>query len=243
MWSGLLNWMGCARRRPHCFAWQPFQVLHLQEGLQQDMAEWLDWASLAKLQCTSRGSKQLIHSETFLALLARRRGLMEEPSIVCRCLQSLALAEELRRLKSAIFFERASTCVREESDDDLRSLAVICRRHPEIVIFISGHCGRNAPESIKASFTLERAKAVCDELQALIGPDLPAIYVHGCGSTVAARDIPAGGAEDWSKADLRVELQTSRLLVDWGRKWWQPVLGGDELEPPEWQPFRSDEQL
>lgn len=33
------------------------------------------------------------------------------------------------------------------------------------------------------------------------------MYVYDCGSIVAARDIPLGGASNWSKADLRVVLQ------------------------------------
>ena len=37
-------------------------------------------------------------------------------------------------------------------------LADICSRHSRhLTLYVSGHCGRNAPEFIKSSFTLERA--------------------------------------------------------------------------------------
>ena len=39
----------------------------------------------------------------------------------------------------------------------------------------------------------------------------PDMYVYDCGSIVAARDIPLGGASNWSKADLRVVLQCGNV--------------------------------
>ena len=40
-------------------------------------------------------------------------------------------------------------------------LADICSRHSRhLTLYVSGHCGRNAPEFIKSSFTLERATTV-----------------------------------------------------------------------------------
>jgi hypothetical protein len=61
------------------------------------------------------------------------------------------------------------------------------------------------------TFTLERATSVCEEVLDLLGVT-PAesrlrMYVFGCGSHVAARDVPTGGsAANWCKATLRVEL-------------------------------------
>ena len=49
-----------------------------------------------------------------------------------------------------VYFERASTSLHEESTSDLQRLAEICRRFSkDLVLFVSGHCGRNAPEFIK----------------------------------------------------------------------------------------------
>ena len=57
---------------------------------------------------------------------------------------------------------------------------------------------------------MERATAVCEEVLELLGESPAAtalrMYVVGCGSRVAARDVPLGGATDWSKATLRLEL-------------------------------------
>jgi len=38
------------------------------------------------------------------------------------------------------------------------------------------------------------------------------MYVFGCGSHVAARDVPKGGAANWCKATLRVELHGTEAL-------------------------------
>jgi hypothetical protein len=49
-----------------------------------------------------------------------------------------------------VYFERASTSLHEDSAEDLRRLAKICRRFSrDLVLFVSGQCGRNAPEFIK----------------------------------------------------------------------------------------------
>ena len=60
---------------------------------------------------------------------------------------------------------------------------------------------------LRLTFTLERATSVCEELLELLGPaPRPRMYVVGCGSRVAQRDILQGGAANWSKATLGVEL-------------------------------------
>lgn len=53
------------------------------------------------------------------------------------------------------------------------------------------------------------------------------MYVYDCGSIVAARDIPLGGASNWSKADLRVVLQYGDAT--W-TCWWGETLFGLKRE-------------
>ncbi|CAL1131038.1 unnamed protein product [Cladocopium goreaui] len=190
--------------------------------------------SLELASCTVHG---LLRNDAFLTLLATQRGV--QSCVLRRSLQSLALAEELRTLRPEVYFERASTSLHEDSAEDLRQLAKICRRFSrDLVLFVSGHCGRNAPEFIKLTFTLERATSVCEEVLDLLGVT-PAesrlrMYVFGCGSHVAARDVPKGGAANWCKATLRVELHgTEGLLVDWGSKWWQPLEPGEAFPEPQ----------
>ena len=55
----------------------------------------------------------------------------------------------------------------------------------------------------------------------------PHMYVYDCGSIVAARDIPLGGASNWSKADLRVVLQYGDAT--W-TCWWGETLFGLKRE-------------
>ena len=55
----------------------------------------------------------------------------------------------------------------------------------------------------------------------------PHMYVYDCGSIVAARDIPLGGASNWSKADLRVVLQYGNAT--W-TCWWGETLFGLKRE-------------
>lgn len=116
--------------------------LHLQ-----DLADYLDWHSLRALQATSMRIRELIRSGQFLHLVASRRGL-DTQSCVHRCLQSLCLAEGLQRLTSEVFFSRATTAL----ETDLEPLAELCRQH-RLKIYVSGHCGRNAPRAIQVSFS------------------------------------------------------------------------------------------
>ncbi|CAE7865319.1 unnamed protein product [Symbiodinium sp. KB8] len=250
MWHVLVSWATCQRRRPVQFpALQPVSPLPkattpqpLPESLLQDLVEWLDWENMRELVQASAATRRLVQSEASLALIASRRGLLEEPCLVRRSLQSLAVADRLRGVTPSVYFERASTSLQEDSYTNACRLADVLRRHHiHLVLFVSGHCGRNAPESIKSSFTKGRATEACEVIADLLFPDssMPEMFVCGCGSSVAARDIAVGGETDWSKADLRAELRAEdgSLLVDWGRKWWEPFQGAPGLPLPEWQPF------
>ena len=243
MLRSLIDWVACPRRRSahaQVLSWHPAtQAVRLNEALLQDLVEWLDWESLREIQSASAATSRLMHSEAFLTLIATRRGLSEEACLIRMCLQGFAVADRLRKVSPSIYFERASTGLREDSHADIWWLADTCKLHSRLVIFASGHCGRNAPESIKSSFTLLRASTVCQEISELLPLREPEMYVFGCGSSVAGRDILFGGPEDWSKADLRAELRAAdgALLVDWGRKWWEPFQGSDELDLPDWQLF------
>ena len=196
---------------------------------------------MRELDQATTATSRLLRSEAFLALIASRWGLLEETCLVRRRLQSLAVAERLRGVMPSVYFERASTSLREDSHTNACRLADVFRHHTHLVLFVSGHCGRNAPEIIKSSFTKERAKEACEVIADLLFPAsrMPEMFVFGCGSSVAARDIAVGGDTDWSKVDLRVELRAEdgSVLVDWGRKWWEPFQGASGLPLPEWQPF------
>ena len=245
MWAKLINWAKCGDRRWTVTEIIPQCQLFLDSCHLQELSEWLDWATLNHLELTCRGIHLHLRSDTFLSLLATQRGL-KEASLLQHSLESLALVEALRSLRPEIYFERASTTVHEDSGADVALLADICSRHcRHLTLYVSGHCGRNAPEFIKSSFTLERATTVCHQIVECLEPDsykkAPHMYVYDCGSIVAARDIPLGGASNWSKADLRVVLQYGdEVLVDWGVKWWQeqPELGAEALPEPEWHRFQ-----
>ena len=142
----------------------------LPESVWQDLAEWLDWESMRELDQATTATSRLLRSEAFLALIASRWGLLEETCLVRRRLQSLAVAERLRGVMPSVYFERASTSLREDSHTNACRLADVFRHHTHLVLFVSGHCGRNAPEIIKSSFTKERAKEACEVIADLLFP-------------------------------------------------------------------------
>ena len=72
-----------------------------------------------------------------------------------------------------------------------------------------------------------KTEQVCHQIVECLEPDsykkAPDMYVYDCGSIVAARDIPLGGASNWSKADLRVVLQCGNAT------WTCGPVGGETL--------------
>ncbi|CAE8603617.1 unnamed protein product [Polarella glacialis] len=157
---------------------------------------------------------------------------------------ALAVAEGLQGLSQDIFFERASPEIRHEAfARDVVGIARLCLAHPELSVYVAGHCGRSAPESIKQQFTSLRAESVCSELRDL-GARHNRMYMCGCSSVVAERDIIAagGGAVDFSKAEVRLELRSgpldgNSLILEWGRKVWQEVPNGPALPEMEYTEY------
>jgi len=209
-----------------------------QEGLLEEIVLHLDWPSLLRVNCLCKATHRTLDEPAVLSTLASARGLAGDPCICIPSLAAFAAAAALQTVSTDVFFERASPEVRADSAKTVSAIAALCRRIPGLAVYVSAHCGRAAPESIKKSFTQDRAVAVCQDL---VDRGLSAstrMFVFGCGSTVTARDIDADGGrpKDYSKAELRVEFRTGLglLRLAWGREWWLAVPNGPALSEPDW---------
>ncbi|CAE8737491.1 unnamed protein product [Polarella glacialis] len=228
----------CPMTHPVAFHW------HCQ--LLDPVAAFLDWASLATFAAADRSARESLCSQIFLTSLLASRGIAPpEPGLsFVLGLEALAVAEGLQGLSQDIFFERASPEIRHEAfARDVVGIARLCLAHPELSVYVAGHCGRSAPESIKQQFTSLRAESVCSELRDL-GARHNRMYMCGCSSVVAERDIIAagGGAVDFSKAEVRLELRSgpldgNSLILEWGRKVWQEVPNGPALPEMEYTEY------
>jgi len=129
-------------------------------------------------------------------------------------------------------------------------------------LFVAGHCGRGAPDFIQLPTTEERAGSVCATIGELLLRKAARFehlqtYIYGCKANVTRRDIEESGQElDFSRAELRL-IAISRhtdsstpstdcvgvcpgecLLLEWGRRWWEPQKdGGAALPLPTYKPL------
>jgi outer membrane protein OmpA-like peptidoglycan-associated protein len=145
----------------------------------------------------------------------------------------LAEQDRLRReqerlevtMASDVLFSSGSANLYPGARDKLRQFAAVLNRYPRTTIQITGHTDSRGSEQSNDQLSLQRARAVADQLTA-DGVSASRISVRGLGESqpIATNDTPEGRAQN-----RRVEMT---VTPDEGLRAEQNQGGGGEAEEP-----------